>query len=83
MKEFGELHLGSSETVPKGSFLLAIVDHAPDKGEGIPNNALNIIFASVDASLADRLMTLGIARKLNYEGVELILILNENEDVKF
>jgi hypothetical protein len=82
MREHGELFLGTSDNVPKGSFLVAEVDDI-EKGMELKNEDMKIIYASVDASLADRLAVIGLARKLNMEGKNVMLITNSDEGVQF
>lgn len=82
MKEHGELFLGSSESLPKGGFLVAELDEAAAKGQQFKNEDLRIIYASVDGSEADKLIAMGIARERNTRGINVMFIFNEGQEVK-
>lgn len=74
--------MGSSESLPKGGFLVAELDHEMNAGETYKNEDLHIIYASVDGSEADKLIALGIARNKNSQGKDVMLIFNEGQQVK-
>lgn len=82
MKERGNLILGKSDSVEKDSFLLALIDQAYTNGDIIQNKDLDIVFVSVDASLADRWLSMGIATTFGYKGHDVMLIINSNQDVQ-
>lgn len=78
----GQLFLGSSQSLPKGGFLVAELDHEMETGAEYQNKDLHIIYASVDGSEADKLVALGIARHKNSQGKDVMFVFNEGQEVK-
>lgn len=78
----GQLFLGSSESLPKGGFLVAELDHEMHAGDTYKNEDFRIIYASVDGSEADKLIAMGIARHKNSQGQDIMFIFNSGQDVK-
>ncbi len=82
MKEHGNIFISKSDTVPWGQFVLAKTDTSVQKGVEIKNNQLSIVYASADASLADRLMVLGVARREMRHG-DVLLVFNPGQETQF
>lgn len=78
----GQLFLGSSESLPKGGFLVAELDHEMETGAEYKNEDLHIIYASVDGSEADKLIAMGIAREHNARGLDVMFVFNSGQEVK-
>lgn len=76
------LFLAQSNAVQKDGFVIARTGHikAGDKVTIMDND---VEFASVDGSLADRLIALGLAHYENQKGNDAILIVHEGTEVRF
>lgn len=83
MRERGEMFLVNSTAVPRGSFLLLVTDKDIKTGDIISQEGTQVIFASVDASEADKLFALGISRRENLLGRNTLLFIDKNTEVKF
>ncbi len=83
MKENGRLFICSSSEVPKGDFVLAETDTDINSGDDVPGDDMTMLFASIDGSLADRLIAIGISRRENSQGKDTMLIINPQDSVEF
>lgn len=83
MKEYGEMFLGGSESIPKQNFRISEIDHDPEKGENLTSEQLKTIYESDDESLAHIFAFYGVSRRSLYEGKNIILILNPEQEAKF
>lgn len=80
-KERGNLILGKSDHVEKDSFLLTLINRAIASGDVIQNKDFDVVFVSVDASLADKWIMPGIAKMYCYQGYDVMLVINSDQEV--
>lgn len=84
-KEHGELYSAYSDVVPEGQFVLGVPPENSTviKDMCFKNGEIGVIFASEDGSLADRLLALGIIRRENRNGKDILIIVNPHIALKF
>ena len=81
MHEHGQMILGKSNNIGRGGFIIAETDLDLVKGQNLHNKDLNIIYTSVDGSLADRLFGLGVIRAETEKGFTTLLIINPGDEI--
>jgi hypothetical protein len=84
-KEHGELYSSYSDVVPEGQFVLGEPFNETKIMQDMhfKNGEIGVIFASNDGSLADRLLALGIIRRENIQGRNVLIIVNPHQGLKF
>lgn len=80
----GHVVLGSNPQLRGREFFIAEVeDGAMEKGRLLKGPQLKILFVSVHGFLADIFATLGIARKENAEGKDVLLVTKPDAKIRF
>lgn len=83
--ERGNFFTSTSDVIPKGQFVLGerLDGHSLTENTTFGNNEIGVIFSAPDASLADRLIAIGIARRENCQGRDIMIITNPTDKPKF
>lgn len=81
-KEFGQFFLGANDNVPLNAFVLNTSDVEIYPNENVKIEHLHPVYVTCEADLADKLIALGIIRRENIKGKDVLMMINPGGDVK-
>ena len=82
MKEHGRFFLGENECIAPNGFALTTLKTPSVDPDNIPVEDLEVTFETYEASLADKLFCLGIAKRDNSLGKDVLLIVRPGTQIK-
>lgn len=81
-KERGEFFLASNEEVPLNGFVLTVSDIEIQPHDTVKVEHLKPVLVTVEASLAEKYIAIGIIRRENVKGNDVLMMINPEAEVK-
>ncbi len=81
-KESGQFFLSANDKVPPNAFVLNVSDIEIQTEDIVKIKHLHSVLVTVDAGLADKFVAIGIIRRENTKGIDVLMMVNPDAEVQ-